>query len=139
MTFEAVIQQIVTANTSLQRNEARCLLQKWVSLHADDQFAPDLFFLLDCMEEDAKKATASWEALQTKMKTLGAPSLTVDEAARIGLSASSLEDIRHARQVLHEWEQAHPDERIMHEVYEVLYIKEDGWLTEIAEQNALAA
>ncbi|MBV9848220.1 MAG: hypothetical protein JO250_00895 [Armatimonadetes bacterium] len=139
MTLETVTQQVVSANTSQERQEARRLLHEWVSLHPEDEYAPALSYLLDCMEEHAREAVAEWEALQVKLRTRGAACLTVDEVARIGLSARSLEEIHHAREVLHAWEQAHPEERIMHEVYEVLYVREDGWRAEAAELAALAA
>lgn len=139
MTFEFMTQQITAANTNQEREDARRLLQQWVSRHPDDQFAPNLFYLLDCMEEESRKAAATWQALQVKLKTQGAARLSRDEAARIGLSASSLEEIAHARQVLHEWEQAHPDEPKMYEVYEMLYILEDGQRTQVTEPVEIAA
>ena len=139
MDRDEVIHQIVIATTLPAIADARQLWQGWIGLHPDDKYATDLFYLLDCAEEVACKRTAEWDALRIKLKTQGAARLTVDEAAHIGLSASSLEEISHARQVLHEWEQAHPDEQIKHEVYEMLYVKENGRLTEAAEQNAIAA
>jgi TolA-binding protein len=139
MTLEFIMQQITMTNTGQEREDARQLLKHWVSTHPDDHFAPDLFYLLDCMEEEAIKSAAFWEVLQVKLKTLGAAELSEDEVVRIGLSARSLAEIAHARQVLHEWEQAHPDERKMHGVYEQMYILEDGQEAQIAEPVAIAA
>ncbi len=137
MTFESITQQIAAAGTTQERQDARRLLQAWVLHHPDDKFAPSLFFLLDCMEEDARKSAAALQALHAKMQALGASCLTHDEIVRVGLSASGLQEIAEARRALHEWERAHPDEPKMYAVFEQLYMREDAARGEADEEQSV--
>lgn len=57
------------------------------------------------------------------------------EIRNIGLSATTLAEIQHARQVIREWQTAHPEEPKMYDVFEQLYIMEDAARTIAAERE----
>ena len=57
----------------------------------------------------------------------------------IGLTATTQTEIEHARQILGEWQKAHPKEPKMADIFEQLYILEDAWHTLVAEPAEMAA
>ncbi len=52
--------------------------------------------------------------------------LSRERVASIGLSATTLAEIQHARQLIREWQAAHPEEPKMYDVFEQLYMMEDA-------------
>lgn len=61
--------------------------------------------------------------------------LSRERVASIGLSATTLVEIQHARQLIREWQAAHPDEPKMYDVFEQLYMMEDAAHTIAAERE----
>lgn len=75
------------------------------------------------------------------MKTI---SLKADSVAQfnrqqiraVGLAATTQAEIEQARRMLQEWQQTHPEEPKMSDIFEQLYILEDAWRTVAAEPLA---
>ncbi len=137
MQRDEVIYQIANATTLPEIAGARHLWREWTEGHPDDEAAADLFSLLNCAEDVARERLREWAALQAKWESQGAACLTRDEIARVGLSASGLQEVAEARRALHEWERAHPDEPKMYEVFEQLYMMEDAARGEAEEEQAV--
>ena len=57
----------------------------------------------------------------------------------IGLAATTLAEINQARLMLQKWQEAHPAEPKMSDIFGQLYILEDAWYTLAAEPAAVAA
>jgi hypothetical protein len=51
----------------------------------------------------------------------------------LGLAATTQAEIEQVRWMLQEWQQAHPEEPRMSDIFEQLYILEDAWHTLAAE------
>ena len=73
------------------------------------------------------------------MKTNNFPQFTKQQVRNLGLAATTQPEIAQARQMLQEWQSAHPNEPQMHDVFEQLYVMEDAWRTLAAEPAELAA
>jgi len=57
----------------------------------------------------------------------------------IGLAATTLAEISQARLLLQRWQEAHPEEPKMADIFGQFYILEDAWYTLAAEPAAVAA
>ena len=57
----------------------------------------------------------------------------------IGLAATTQTEIEQARQILREWQTAHPEEPEMADIFEQLYIMEDAWQTLVSQPINRAA
>lgn len=73
------------------------------------------------------------------MKTNDLSQFSRQQVRTLGLAATTLTEIAQARQILEEWQCAHPSEPPMFDVFEQLYIMEDAWRTLAAEPADLAA
>ena len=62
--------------------------------------------------------------------------LSRDQVADIGLSATTLDEIHHARQLIRAWLTDHPEEPKMYDVFEQLYMMEDAARIIAAEEQA---
>ena len=65
--------------------------------------------------------------------------LSRHQVRSIGLSATTLGEIRYARQILLAWQEAHPEEPKMADVFEQLYIMEDAQCILAAQSDEEAA
>ena len=63
--------------------------------------------------------------------------MTRDEVAEQAMSARGLEEIQQARQLLRDWQSDHPEERVLHECFDMLYTLEDACRTIAAEEAAM--
>ena len=57
----------------------------------------------------------------------------------LGLAATTQAEIEQARQMLAEWQQAHPEEPRLTDVFEQLYVMEDAWRSLAAEPGSRIA
>ncbi len=73
------------------------------------------------------------------MKTNNVSQFSKQQVRNLGLAATTQVEIKQARQMLQEWQSAHPDEPQMYDVFEQLYIMEDAWRILAAELTELAA
>ena len=72
------------------------------------------------------------------MKTKDTAQLSRQQVRRIGLAAMTQIEVQQARQVLEEWQEAHPNEPVMFDIFEQLYILEDAWQSLAAEPAGAA-
>ncbi len=60
------------------------------------------------------------------MKVENAAQLSRQQVRVIGLGATTQTEVKQARQMLEEWQAAHPCEPMMFDIFEQLYILEDA-------------
>ena len=73
------------------------------------------------------------------MKTIDTSQFSRQQIRTIGLTATTQAEIEQARQMLQEWQSAHPNEPMMADIFEQLYILEDAWHTLAAKPAQRAA
>ena len=73
------------------------------------------------------------------MKTSDMTDFSRQQVRSLGLSATTPQEIDQARQMLSHWQEAHPEEPKLADVFEQLYIMEDAWRSLAAESNSQAA
>lgn len=73
------------------------------------------------------------------MKTNPLSQFSRQQVRAFGLAATTQAEIAQARQMLQDWQSAHPSEPQMFDVFEQLYVMEDAWRTLAAEPADLAA
>lgn len=67
------------------------------------------------------------------MKTIDAARFSRQQVRSLGLAATTQTEIEQARQILGDWQSAHPEEPVLKDVFEQLYIMEDAWRSLAAE------
>ena len=73
------------------------------------------------------------------MKTIDATRFSRQQVRSLGLAATTQAEIEQARQMLTEWQQTHPEEPRLTDVFEQLYVMEDAWRSLAAEPNSRIA
>ena len=75
------------------------------------------------------------------MKTIGIDTarFSRQQVRSLGLAATTQAEIEQAQQMLTEWQQAHPEEPRLTDVFEQLYVMEDAWRSLAAEPTPQAA
>lgn len=73
------------------------------------------------------------------MKTIDATRFSRQQVRSLGLAATTQAEIEQARQMLTEWQQAHPEEPRLTDAFEQLYVMEDAWRSLAAEPNSRIA
>lgn len=76
------------------------------------------------------------ETLKEKLTANDVAQFSRQQIRTLGLAATTQVEIEQARQMLREWQQAHPEEPKMSDIFEQLYILEDAWRTLAAETRA---
>lgn len=73
------------------------------------------------------------------MKTIDAARFSRQQVRSLGLAATTQTEIEQARQILRDWQDAHPEEPALKDVFEQLHIMEDAWRSLAAEPTPQAA
>lgn len=73
------------------------------------------------------------------MKAKDTAQLSRQQVREIGLAATTQLEIEQARQVLEEWQDAHPNEPMRFDIFEQLFMLEDAWHDLAAEHAELVA
>jgi hypothetical protein len=71
------------------------------------------------------------------MKAIDAARLSRQQVRSLGLATRT--ETKQARQILKDWQDAHPEEPALKDVFEQLYIMEDAWRRLAAEPTPQAA
>ena len=73
------------------------------------------------------------------MKTKNMTEFSRQQVRSLGLAATTQAGIEQARQMLTEWQQTHPAEPKLIDVFEQLYLMEDAWRSVAAEPASRVA
>lgn len=73
------------------------------------------------------------------MRIINAARFSRQQVHSLGLAATTQTEIEQARQILRDWQDAHPEEPVLEDVFEQLYIMEDAWRSLAGESTPLVA
>lgn len=73
------------------------------------------------------------------MKTTDTARFSRQQVRSLGLAATTQTEIEQARQILKDWQDAHPEEAALKDVFEQLHVMEDAWCSLAAQSTPQVA
>ena len=73
------------------------------------------------------------------MKTSSMAEFSRQQVRSLGLAATTQAEIDQVRQILKDWQDTHPEEPKLTDVFEQLYLMEDAWRSLAAEPSSRVA